>query len=156
MTENVTGFGWKLEIGTATGDTLPAEGAETWSQVLDIEDITPPSATRQTQEWFVLDQKASKKKPGSISYTPCTGTLTRAYDQEPHDRLEDDSNGIVSGVNTGAVPRRQFRITANNIGAERRIFAGYVTKFELQQVTNQDRVKSAVEITVDGDVLVIR
>jgi hypothetical protein len=156
MTENVTGYGWKLEIGAATGSSLPAEGSETWSLVKDIEGLTPPSATRQTQEWFVLDLKASKKIPGSISYTACTGTLTRAYDEEPHDRMEDDSNGIVGGVSLGSTPRRQFRITAINSGQERRIFAGYVTKFEIQEVTNTDRVKVSIEITVDGDVTVIR
>lgn len=156
MTENVTGYGWTLEIGAATGAVLPAEGAETWSRILDIENVTPPSATRPIQEWTVLDQQASKKIPGSISYTNLTGELTRAFDEEPHDRMENDSMGIVSGVVTGAVPRRQFRITATNAGAERRIFAGYVTKFELQSVTNQDRVKVSIEIAVDGNVTITR
>ena len=149
MTENVTGYSWRLEVGAASGTSLPAEGSETWSQVLDIEELTPPSASRDTQEWYVLDQAASKKIPGSITYSPCTATLTRAYADTIHNRLEDDAN-------SGTSVRRNYRIIASDTGLERRVWAGYCSKFEIQAVTNQDRAKVAIEIIVDGSVTITR
>jgi len=149
MTENVTGYLWRLEVGAATGSSLPTEALETWSQVLDIEELTPPSPTRETQEWYVLDQSASKKIIGSISFTPCQTTLTRAYGDLIQDRLEDDANN-------GSPQRRNFRIIASDTGAEHRFWAGYCNKFEFAAVNNQGRVTSAVEITVDGSVTITR
>lgn len=149
MTENVIGYGWRLEVGAASGTSLPAEGSETWSQVLDIEELTPPSPTRETQEWFVLDQAASKKIPGSISYTACTGTLTRAYGDTIQNRLEDDAN-------SSTPVRRNFRIIASDTGLERRNWAGYCAKFEFAAVNNQGRVTFTIEIVVDGSVTITR
>jgi len=149
MTENVTGYGWRLEVGAASGTSLPAEGSETWSQVLDIEDLTPPSPSRDVQEWYVLDLAASKKIPGSITYSPCTGTLTRAYGDTIQNRLEDDAN-------SGSPVKRNFRIIASDTGLERRFWQGYCSKFEVQSVTNQDRAKIAYEIIVDGTVTITR
>ena len=149
MTENVTGYGWRLEVGAASGTSLPAEGSETWSQVLDIEDLTPPSPDRDVQEWYVLDQAASKKIPGSITYSACTATLTRAYGDTTQNRLEDDAN------NSSSV-RRNYRIIASDTGLERRFWQGYCKKFEVQGVTNQDRAKISIEIIVDGTVTITR
>ena len=149
MTENVTGYGWRLQVGTATGTSLPSEAAETWLDVVDIEDLTPPSASRENQEWYVLDQPASKKKPGSITYSPCTFNLTRAYGDTVHNILEDDAN-------SGSAVRRNFRVIANDTGLERRFWQGYSSKFEISGVTNQDRVKAAGEILVDGTVTITR
>jgi hypothetical protein len=148
-TENVTGYNWRLEVGAATGSSLPSEGSETWSQVLDIEELTPPSPTRETQEWFVLDTAASKKIIGSISYTPCTGTLTRAYGDSIQNRLEDDANN-------GTPQRRNYRIIASDTGAEHRVWAGYCSKFEFAAVNNQGRVTFSIEIVVDGTVTITR
>lgn len=149
MTENVTGYNWKLEVGAASGNSLPAIGSDTFTQILDIEDLEPPSSTREIQEWYVLDSAASKKIPGSLSYDPCVVTLTRAYSDAGHNRLEDDANA--------ATPvRRNFRITAVDTGTEVRTWQGYCTKFKISAVTNQDRVKAEVEITVDGSVVIVR
>lgn len=149
MTENVTGYNWKLEVGADSGTSLLAIGSDTFTQILDIEDLEPPSSTRETQEWYVLDQAASKKIPGSLTYDPCVATLTRAYGDTGHNRLEDDA--------TSASPvRRNYRITASDTGAEVRTWQGYCTKFKISSVTNQDRAKVEVEITVDGSVVITR
>jgi hypothetical protein len=149
MTENVTGYAWRLEVGAASGTSLPVEGSETWSLVLDVEELTPPSPSREVQEWFVLDQPASKKIPGSITYSPCSATLTRAYGDTIQNRLEDDAN-------SGSSVRRNYRIIASDTGLERRVWQGYCAKFEVQGVTNQDRAKIGIEIIVDGSVVITR
>jgi hypothetical protein len=149
MTENITGQGWKLQRGTATGASLPAPGADTFSDVLDIEELTPPQATREVDEWFVLDLVASKKRPGPVSFSPCTAKCTRAYGDLIHNSLEDDA--IVAGGQ-----RRNWRIIASDSGQEQRDFVGYVNKFAINALTNKGRSVFDLEILVDGSVPITR
>jgi len=149
MSENVTGYGTILARGAATGTSLPAYAADVYSAIIDIEDLVPPSPSRQTEEWYVLDKKASKKLVGSISYAPATGTVTRAFDDTVHDSLEDDANAA-------AAVRRNWYVQMPNAGQQLIYFVGYVSKFEIQSVTNQGRIQYALEITVDGEITIVR
>ena len=143
MTENVTGYNWKLEVGAASGTSLPAIGSDTFTQILDIEDLEPPSSTRETQAWFVLDQAAAKTIPGSLTFEPCTATLTRAYSDTGQNRLQDDAE-------SASPVRRNYRITASDTGLEVQSWQGYCTGFKISSVTNQDRAKVELTIEVDG------
>lgn len=149
MTENVTGYNTRLAMGAATGASLPAYGADTYSDILDIEDLTLPSPSRQVDEYYVLDQKAAKKLVGSITYSPASGTCTRAFGDAVQDALEDDANAA-------AAVRRNWRGTLPNTGGEIRYFTGYASKFEFQGITNQGRIQYTFEIVVDGEVTIIR
>lgn len=143
MTENVKGYGTYLGMGTATGTSLPAFAADVYQQVLDIEEMTPPSPTRENEEWKVLDLKASKKQVGSISYSALTATLTRAFGDTVQDQLEDD-------VNAESTPRRNWKFKFPNAGEQTHYFAGQVSKFEYQGITNDGRIQFTLEIVVDG------
>jgi len=149
MTENVTGYLAGLARGAATGSSLPAFGAEVFSPVLDIEDLKMPAPTRPVEAWKVLDQKASKKKVGSLDYGPCSGTCTRAFGDPIQDSMEDDANAA------DAV-RRNWRGNLPDSGSEVRYFIGYVSKFEFDSITNDNRIKFSWEIVVDGDVTIVR
>jgi hypothetical protein len=149
MTENVTGYGATLAYGAATGASLPAFGSDSYTTVLDIEDLTPPEGSRPSESYKVLDTKAAKKIVGSLEFGACTFTLARAFDLASHDQLEDDANA-------GTAVRRNFRITLPNVGNEIRHFVGYVSKFALSSITNDGRIQASVEITVDCDVTITR
>lgn len=146
---NITGQGWKLQRGTATGSSLPAPASDTFTDVVDIEELKAPSASREIDEYFVLDRVASKKLVGPVSWSPATAKCARDYQNAVHDSLEDDS--FVAGGQ-----RRNWRVIANDPSQERRDFVGYVNKFELGSVTNRGRVQYDVEIVVDGDVTITR
>lgn len=149
MTENVTGYNARLSMGAATGTTLPAYAADTYSDILDIEDLTLPSPSRQVDEYYVLDQKAAKKLVGSITYSPAGGTCVRAFGDPGHDALEDNANAA-------AAVRRNWRATLPDSGGQIIYFVGYVSKFEFQSVTNQGRIQYAFEIVVDGETTIVR
>jgi hypothetical protein len=147
MTTNVTGQGWKLERGAATGASLPAAGSDSFSQVLDIEELVPPSATRDIEERFVLDQIASKKFPGPISWNPVTAKLLFADGDSVHDTLLADSYA------TPPAARRNYRVSSLSSTIVFN-FVGFVTKFEFDSVTNQGVVAYNLEIAVDGSVTI--
>lgn len=149
MSENITGQGWKLQRGTATGTSLPAPGSDSFVDIVDIEELKVPSASREIDEYFVLDQVASKKLVGPVTWSSCTGKITRAYDSAVHDSLENDS--FAAGGT-----RRNWRVIATNAGAEIRDFVGYVNKFEIDTVSNRGRVVYNLEIVVDGNVTITR
>lgn len=149
MTENVTGYNTRLARGAATGVSLPAYGADSYSDVLDAEGITIPSGTRQVDEFYVLDQKASKKLVGSITFSACSASLTRAFGDSVQDSLEDDANAEAS-------VRRNWRITLPDSGGMQVFFVGYVSKFEYPEIQNQGRIQANIEITVDGAITIVR
>lgn len=145
MTTNVTGYGWRLERGTATGSSLPAVGSDTFTQVLDIEELTPPSATREVEERFVLDQVSSKKFLGAVSWNPVKAKLLWAELDAVHYSLEADS--------AAASPngRRNYRLRSLT---DSRVytFVGFVSKYEFEAITNQGVISYNLEIAVDGQV----
>lgn len=154
MTENTAGYNTRLARGTATAASPellphPVTGGDTYSDVLDVEELTPPSPTRETQEWKVLDQKSAKRIVGSISYSPASGNATRAWSDAIQESMEDDANAA------NAV-WRNWRIRFPNVGAEEKFFQGSCSKFEFQGVTNDGRHIFAFEITVSGDVIIVR
>jgi hypothetical protein len=149
MTENVTGYNTRLARGTATGVSLPAFASDTYSDVLDIEELTKPSPSRQVDEFYVLDQASSKKLVGSITYSPCAGTLARAFGDSIQDSLEDDANSATS-------VRRNWRITLPDSGNQIDYFVGYCSKFETAGINNQGRIQCNFEIVVDGAITIQR
>lgn len=149
MTENVTGYNTQLGRGAATGVSLPAFLLDTYTQLLDAEEITPPEPTRQVDEFYVLDLQASKKLVGSLTFGPCSGTLARAFGDSVQDSMEDDAYSAVS-------VRRNWRIVLPDSGNETSYFVGYVSKFAKSGLTNQGRIQITFEIVVDGAVTIIR
>lgn len=146
---NITGQNWKLQIGTSTAASLPLPASDTFTDVLDLEELKPPSATREIDEYFVLDRVGSKKLVGPVSWAPVTAKLARNYGNAVHDSIENDA-AIAGGQ------RRNWRIVASDTGAEQRDFVGFVNKFEIASVTNRGRVVVDIEIAVDGDVAITR
>lgn len=147
MTTNVTGYGWKLERGAATGASLPVPNADSFSHVLDIEELTPPSATRETEERFVLDLVSSKKFLGAVSWQPVKAKLLWAELDTVHYSLEADSYApSPSG-------RRNYRVSSLTSSRVYN-FVGFVSKYEFEAITNQGVVAYNLEIAVDGQVTV--
>ena len=147
MTTNVTGQGWRLERGAATGASLPLPGADSFSLIEDIEGLVPPSATRDIEERFVLDQIASKKFPGPISWNPVTAKLLFADGNALHESLLADSYA------TPPAARRNYRVSS--LGSTIVFnFVGFVTRFEFEEITNQGVVSYNLEIAVDGSVAI--
>lgn len=149
MTENITGYLTSLAYGAATGTSLPAFALDTYTLLPDCDQLTPPSPSRQVEEYYVLDQPAQKRLVGSITYSPAQGTLTRAFDSAAHDQVENDANSFVS-------VRRNWRFSLPNQGNQLNYFVGYCSKFEFQGITNQARVQVAIEVVVDGVVVIVR
>jgi hypothetical protein len=149
MSENVPGYLTQLAMGAATGLSLPAFTLDVYSSIIDIDEITPPSASRQVEEYYVLDQKDAKKIVGSITWSPCQGTLTRAFDSAIHDQFEND-------VAAAVAVRRNWRFQLPNAGAQTNYFVGYASKFEFQGINNQSRIQIAYEVVVDGGVTIVR
>lgn len=147
MTTNVTGYGWKLERGAATGASLPAPGSDTFSQVLDVEGLVPPSPTREIEERYVLDQASSKKFLGSTSWNAATGKLLFADGDSVHDSLIADSYA------TWPASRRNWRISSLSSTIVFN-FVGFVSKLQFDEVTNQGVVTYALDISVDGSVTI--
>jgi hypothetical protein len=149
MTENVTGYNTRLARGAATGVSLPAFASDAYSDILDIEELTKPSPSRQVDEFYVLDLASAKKLVGSITYSPCAFTIARAFADAIHDSLEDDANAASS-------VRRNWRITLPDSGNQIDYFIGYCSKFETAGINNQGRIQCNVEIVVDGGITIQR
>lgn len=147
MTTNVTGYGWRLERGAATGASLPAPGSDSFSLVQDVEELTPPSATREVEERFVLDQVASKKFLGAVSWLPAKAKLLWAEGDSVHLSLEADSSAASPNG------RRNWRVRSLT---DSRVynFVGFVSKYEYESITNQGVVSFNLEVAVDGSVTV--
>lgn len=148
MTENVTGYSASLAYGVATGSSLPAFGSDSYTTIPDIETLKAPAPNRETISWKVLDQKAAKKIIGSIEYSNASGTVTRAFDSAAQLQMRNDAMA-------GVPVRRNWRLTHPNTGAETHYFAGYCSKFEGSDLTNDDRITTQFELTVDGDVTIV-
>ncbi len=148
MTENVTGYLASLAYGAATGSSLPAFGSDSYTALPDIEGLKPPAPNREVVSWKVLDQKAAKKIIGSIEFSSATATLTRAFDSSAQLQMRNDAYA-------GVPVRRNFRLTHPNTGAEIHYFAGYSSKWETSDITNDDRITISWEITVDGDITIV-
>lgn len=149
MAENRTGQNWRLYRGNATGTSLPAFASDTYTEVPDVEELKPPAASREVDEYYVLGQTAAKKLVGPVTWANLSAVLARDFESGAQDSLEDDSKAA-GGT------RRNYRIVGGNTGAETREFVGYVNKFETDPYTNRGRVKVNVEIVVDGDVTITR
>lgn len=147
MTENVTGYDWVLERGTATGASLPAPGSDTFTLVEDTEEVKPPFATREVTERFVTDKTASKKFLGSTSWNAATLKLLWAKNDAVHQTLEADSYAAFPNN------RRNWRIRRRD-GSRTYNWVGFISKFEFDAFTNQEVNAFALEIAVDGDVTV--
>lgn len=149
MTENVTGYNWRLYVGQASGTSLPAPSADTFVEVPDVEELTLPEGTREEKEYKVLTETTARKKIGSTTFSPCTGVFVRDYDSAVQDQLEDES--------TGVAVRRNYRVVASDTSAETRDWVGYSKKFAIQTVKNDgDATRVAYEIAVDGGVTITR
>jgi hypothetical protein len=149
MTENVTGYLSSLAYGAATGASLPAFASDSYTSVPDLESVTPAAGSRQVDEYYVLDTKAAKKVVGSLTYDVIQFNGTRAFDSAAQDQVEDDANASSS-------VRRNFRVTLPNAGAQIQYCAGYVSKFQYGELTNQGRITFSGEITVDGAITIVR
>lgn len=149
MTENVTGYLTSLAYGAATGVSLPAFALDSYTPILDIDELTLPSPSRQVEEYYVLDLAAAKRLVGSITYSPASLTITRAFDLASHDLLEDNANAAIA-------VRRNWRGSIPNLGNQLCYWAGYCSKFEFQSISNQSRIQVAVEVVVDGLVAIVR
>lgn len=149
MTENVTGYNWRLYAGVASGSSLPAPAADTFVEIPDIEDLTPPEGSREEKKYKVLTETAARTKIGTTEFSPCTATLIRDYDSTAQDQLEDEANG--------AAVRRNYRIIASDVSAEQRDFVGYSKKFAVQSIKNDgEPTRVAAEISCDGAVTITR
>lgn len=149
MSENVTGLFSSLAYGAATGLSLPAFALDSYTPILDLENLTLPSASRQVDEYPVLDQATVKRLVGGITYSECTFTIVRAFDSAAHDTLEDN-------VAAALAVRRNWRGSLPNAGNQINYWVGYASKFEFQGITNQTRIQIACAITVDGYVQIVR
>lgn len=149
MTENVTGYNWRLYVGQASGTSLPAPSADTFTEVPDVEELTLPEGTREEKKYKVLTETTARTKIGSTEYSALTGVLIRDYDSAAQDQLEDEANG--------AAVRRNYRVIASDTSAEQRDFVGYSKKFSIQTVKNDgEPTRVALEIAVDGAVTITR
>lgn len=149
MTENVTGYNWRLYAGVATGSSLPAPSADTFVEIPDVEELTPPEGSREEKSYKVLTETAARKKIGTTEFSPCTATLIRDYDSTAQDQLEDEANG--------AAVRRNYRIIASDVSAEQRDFVGYAKKFSINAVKNDgEPTRVGIEIACDGSVTITR
>ena len=149
MTENVTGYNWRLYAGVASGTSLPAPAADTFVEIVDVEDLTPPEGSREEKKYKVLTETAARTKIGTTEFSPLTATLIRDYESSSQDQLEDEANG--------AAVRRNYRIIASDVSAEQRDFVGYSKKFSVQGIKNDgEPVRVAIEISCDGAVTITR
>lgn len=148
MTENVTGYGTRLAYGAATGASLPAYNLDSYTDIPDIENAKAPSPTREVITYKVLDQKAAKKIVGSIEYSSVSGGLVRAFDSTAQRQLRDDANAAVS-------VRRNWLFQHPDTGNETHYFAGYCSKFEYGDSSNDEVVRVSFEITVDGSITIV-
>ena len=146
---NITGQGWQLQIGTSAAASLPLPGSDTFTTVGDLEELKPPSPTREIDEFFTLDSVGARRLVGPVSWAAVTAKLVRRYGNAVHDSIETDA-AVAGGQ------RRNWRIIASDTGAEQRDFVGFVNKFEIASVTNRGRVVVDIEITVDGNVTITR
>lgn len=149
MTENVTGYNWRLYAGVASGTSLPAPSADTFVEIPDVEDLTPPEGSREEKKYKVLAETAARTKIGTTEFSPLTATLIRDYESTAQDQLEDEANG--------AAVRRNYRIIASDASAEQRDFVGYSKKFAIQTVKNDgEPTRVAIEVSCDGAVTITR
>jgi len=148
MTEMTTGFGASLAFGAATGNALPAFASDTYTVVPKIEELTVPSTTRDTEEFNTLDVKSKQRLVGSISVDQGEATLVRDFESVAQDVLRDNANAAVA-------VRRNWRFQLPNAGAEIHYCVGYVSKFKYAGLNNNGRIQFALEITVDGDLVIV-
>ena len=148
MSENKTGYLSSLAYGAASGLSLPVYGSDSYTEIPDIEELKLPAGTRPVEERKVLQQKASKKFVGSLSYSACTANGLRDFESAAQLQMRGDANA-------GNPVRRNFRGSLPNTGNEIHYFVGYCSKFEYGPVTNEGVYTFDMEIVVDGEVTIV-
>jgi len=149
MTENVTGYNARISYGAATGSSLPAFGADSYTELEDVSKIKLPAGSRPVEERPILKLKSPKKFIGPISYSDCTATGLRAFGDPGQNQMQDDANN-------GTPQRRNFKVVLPDLGNETHYFAGYCSKFEYDDVESQTAQGIQIGIVVDGDVTIVR
>lgn len=123
MSHYTTNVGAKLYMGTATTDPLPAPGADTFTQVTQLQIVTPAVNEMTTAEYNILDSAEPISLGGKLQPKKVTGTIVFDWALAIHQLLEADS--VYAGGR-----KRNWYILYPDTGARRDDFVGFVSKLE--------------------------
>lgn len=143
----LAGQGTTIKRGAATGASLPAPGADTFTDVALVGTLKLPSDVRTVSSFKTLDSPDPKKVGGGFEDRVVSFRLVWDPADAVHTTLYNDAN-----TTSSTTARRNWRIVAPDTGAYQWDFVGFISKWEWEDVENEKEVAVSVEITVDGTV----
>jgi hypothetical protein len=84
-----------LYIGTATalaGETLPADGADTFTEVPLLGTITPPPKEQTAGSFYVLNDNNPRAVGGRAQLKECPGNLVVDHSEAVHNAMSADAD----------------------------------------------------------------
>lgn len=108
-----------LYMGSSTASTLPAPGADTFTKVTMLKNLTIPSVSKGTQKENTLDG-ATLSSSGTPNWSNCTGSIATDYTLTPLNNMLADA--AISGR------RRNFYTVEPDAGGRRVDFVGEVIR----------------------------
>lgn len=144
---NVSAF---LYIGASTATSLPAAGADTFTEVPLVGSITPPSNTISVGFFNVLNDADRRSVGGKLGDRTVPGSLVVDWTQTPHTNMYADS--LVAGAQ-----KRNWRIVYPDANNRQLDFVAFVSEwteeaFDAGEDAKEHRVNFV--LTVDGDITV--
>lgn len=140
----------KLYIGASTAASLPAPGADSFTEVPLLGSVTPPANELSTGFFNILNDADRRSVGGKLNDRTCPGSVVLDWTQTPHTNMYADS--IVAGGQ-----KRNWRIVYPDSNNRQLDFVGFISSWtETAFDAGEDAVEHRADfvITVDGAITV--
>jgi hypothetical protein len=137
----------KFQRGTATGDSLPAPGSDTFTDIPHILEVTWPDFERETSSYETLDTPDDIVLSGGAKKGTVTAKLLFNWGNATQESLWSDAR-------QGAAVRRNWRGIVPGLGGKTFDFYGSVTSWKWEATTKKNHYQATVVFTPEGSITV--
>jgi hypothetical protein len=144
---NVDAF---LYVGASTAASLPAPGADTFTEVALLGSITPPANSLSVGFFNVLNDADRRSVGGKLGDRTVPGNVVVDWTNSTHQNLYADS--IVAGGQ-----KRNYRIVYPDANARQLDFVAFISEWTEEAFDAGEDAKehrASFVLTVDGDITV--
>jgi len=139
------GQGTIIRRGTAAGASLPAPGSDTFSQILKVRPIKLPSDVQTTKSFKVLESAAPLSVGGALEENELSFRIVWDPADAVHVALRADAKNSSS-----TAKRRNWQVVMSDSGAYTFDYVGFVSKWEWEDIENENEVAANITVTLDG------
>ncbi len=139
------GQGTVIRRGTATGASLPAPGSDTFTQILLVRPIKLPSDIQTTKSFKVLEQAAPLSVGGALEENELSFRIVWDPANAMHVALRADAKNSNS-----TAKRRNWQVIMSDSGLYTFDYIGFVSKWEWEDIENENEIAATITVTLDG------